>query len=256
MTVRVDGDGLVTESIGCDPVLTHGPLAAHDEFGAMSSCVLRYKGRVLMYYTGWTRLVSVPVCFTVGLAVADSAEGAFRRLSQGPVLGRDFDNPFLAGSAFVLEEDNGLAMWVVSCDRWQAGEGDPRHYYHIRRADSQDGIHWRTSPEPVIDFKSELEYAIARPSVLHDGDGWRMWYCYRASEQSADYLMGYAESADGREWTRRDDLAGIAPAGDGWESDSVCYPHVFRHGDKLFMLYNGNGYGTTGFGYAVAEFGE
>jgi len=31
----------------------------------------------------------------------------------------------------------------------------------------------------------------------------------------------------------------------------VEYPFVFRHNDQIYMLYNGNGYGKTGFGLAV-----
>ena len=33
----------------------------------------------------------------------------------------------------------------------------------------------------------------------------------------------------------------------------VCYPYVFEYNDKLYMLYNGNGYGKTGIGLAVLE---
>jgi hypothetical protein len=33
----------------------------------------------------------------------------------------------------------------------------------------------------------------------------------------------------------------------------ACYPYVLRHRDHEYMLYNGNGYGATGIGYAVRE---
>jgi hypothetical protein len=32
----------------------------------------------------------------------------------------------------------------------------------------------------------------------------------------------------------------------------IAYPNVLRYGDERFMFYNGNGFGRTGFGYAVA----
>ena len=38
-----------------------------------------------------------------------------------------------------------------------------------------------------------------------------------------------------------------------WESDSITYPAVFDHGGQRYMLYNGNGYGRTGFGIAILE---
>jgi len=39
----------------------------------------------------------------------------------------------------------------------------------------------------------------------------------------------------------------------GWDSESVEYPNVFDYRGAKYMLYNGNGYGRTGFGIAVLE---
>jgi hypothetical protein len=36
----------------------------------------------------------------------------------------------------------------------------------------------------------------------------------------------------------------------GWDSDMLCYPCIFDHKGESYMLYNGNGYGRTGFGIA------
>jgi hypothetical protein len=33
----------------------------------------------------------------------------------------------------------------------------------------------------------------------------------------------------------------------------ICYPFVFEHKGKIYMLYNGNDYGKEGFGLAVLE---
>ncbi len=33
----------------------------------------------------------------------------------------------------------------------------------------------------------------------------------------------------------------------------ICYPFIFDHKGKRYMLYNGNDYGKTGFGLAVLE---
>jgi len=37
----------------------------------------------------------------------------------------------------------------------------------------------------------------------------------------------------------------------GWDSEMICYPHVFEHNGEKHMLYNGNGYGKSGIGLAV-----
>ena len=50
-----------------------------------------------------------------------------------------------------------------------------------------------------------------------------------------------------------DERAGIDVSPSGWDSESIEYPHVFDHAGMRYMLYNGNGYGKTGFGLAVLE---
>ncbi len=80
-----------------------------------------------------------------------------------------------------------------------------------------------------------------------------MWYSFRAQPGIDTYRIGYAESMDGLSWRRMDESAGIDVSSSGWDSEMICYPKVFRHKERYYMLYNGNGYGKTGFGLAVLE---
>jgi hypothetical protein len=138
-------------------------------------------------------------------------------------------------------------MWYVSCTGWNIVDGQIRHHYHIKYAESSDGIHWQRDGRVCIDFKSDDEYAISRPCVVHDPDMYRMWYSYRG----ASYRIGYAESPDGLVWQRKDEEAGIDVSSEGWDSEMIAYPYVFDHKGRRYMLYNGNGYGKTGIGLAV-----
>jgi hypothetical protein len=139
-------------------------------------------------------------------------------------------------------------MWYVSGVKWTIENGQPRHYYHVKYAESADGVRWRRRGVVCIDFASAGEHAIARPCVLKDPDGrYRMWYSCRGER----YRIGYAESADGLAWERKDDQAGIEPSPSGWDSDMIEYPAVFDAGGRRYMLYNGNGYGRSGMGLAV-----
>ena len=119
----------------------------------------------------------------------------------------------------------------------------------IKYAESRDGIQWQRDGRIAIPFAAPDEYAMSKPCVLKHNGRYRMWYSFRG----AAYRIGYAESDDALVWQRLDHLAGIEPSSAGWDADSVEYPHVFEHGGRLWMLYNGNGYGRTGFGIAVLE---
>jgi hypothetical protein len=54
-------------------------------------------------------------------------------------------------------------------------------------------------------------------------------------------------------WVRDDEQAGIDVSCKGWDSKMQCYPHTFTLDGQVFMLYNGNEFGRTGFGLAVLD---
>jgi hypothetical protein len=228
------------------PVLNPGQLGAFDDSGVTSSCLITVAKRRYLYYTGWTRGVSVPFYLQAGLAVSEN-DGPFTRWSQAPLLDRSRADPFLTASPFVCENEGRWRMWYVSASEWKATAAGPRHYYNIRYAESDDGVTWRRDGRTCIDYANESEHAFGRPYVVRDADRYRMWYAVRGER----YRIGYAESDDGVRWSRKDDAAGLEPAGQGWESDMVEYPWIVDSDGRRYMLYNGNDYGRTGVGLAV-----
>ncbi len=44
---------------------------------------------------------------------------------------------------------------------------------------------------------------------------------------------------------------GIDISAESWNLEMIDYPFVFDHKGHRYMLYNGNGYGKTGFGLAL-----
>jgi hypothetical protein len=232
------------------PVLAPGALGGFDDSGAMPSWIARQGERRLLYYIGWNLGVTVPFRNAVGLAVA-GADGVFRREYPGPILDRTASEPHFVASCSVVPDAGVWRMWYTACSRWEPAAGAPRHWYHIRYAESDDAVTWRRDGRVAIDFADAGEYAISRPSVIRDADRWRMWYSCRGER----YRIGYAESADGRTWRRLDADAGIDVSATGWDSEMIEYPHVFDHEGRRYMAYNGNGYGATGFGLAVLDAG-
>lgn len=233
--------------VGRRPAIGLGPLGSFDDSGVTTSWVVTHEGRKYHYYSGWSLGVTVPFYFYVGLALSEDGGESYRRVSAAPVLERSAVDPYLTASPCVLVEDGVWRMWYVSGTGWEARGGRPRHYYHIKYAESADGIRWRRDGVVCIDYRSPDEYAIARPCVVKDGGIYRMWFSHRGDR----YRIGYAESADGLVWERKDAGMGLGASETGWDSDMVEYSYVFDHEGERYMLYNGNGYGQTGIGLAV-----
>lgn len=231
------------------PVLDLGVLGAFDDSGVVTSCLVDDDERRLLYYTGWARGVTVPFYLSAGLAISGDGQ-RFVRVSDGPLLDRNGVDPFLTASPFVLRSHSSWRMWYVSGSGWSVTDSGPRHNYHIRYAESVDGIEWQRRPTVCIDYAPGTdEHAFGRPCVLVHAGGYSMWYSVRGER----YVIGYAESDDGLTWSRRDDAGGLLPSTEGWDSEMVEYPWVFDHAGTRYMLYNGNGYGRTGVGLAAWE---
>jgi len=233
--------------------LRYGEPGHFDCDGVISVCFVEHRGRIYLYYVGWQNLPeSLWICDT-GRAVLDPEALALRREFDGPVLGRDKDNPlFAAATAFHVSGDR-WRTWYNSGLRWERTGDGWKHYYGIHYAESDDGIDWTCFPGLCIPFADEHEYAFGRPSVICRDGTFYMWFAHRATRDVSTYRIGFASSRDGRSWSRDDAKAGIDVSAEGWDSEMICYPYVFEHGGLLYMLYNGNGYGATGFGLAVLE---
>ncbi len=229
------------------PLLSLGDWGKFDAHGIMPTWLQRVNEALYLFYIGWNRAVDVPFRNAIGLAISNDNGNTFYKYADGPILDRSVHDPCFVASCCTLIEPNGLwRMWYLSCIEWHVDNGQLQHVYHIKYAESDDGIHWRRDGRVCIDFKDETEYAISRPCVIKDDDCYRMWYSYRGES----YRIGYAESEDGLHWTRKDDEVGIDVSPAGWDSEMIEYPYVFDHDDQRYLLYNGNGYGRTGIGLA------
>lgn len=239
------------------PVLGLGELGAFDDSGAMPSCVVNHGGRKYLYYIGWNRGVTVPYRNSVGLAVSDDGGLTFERVFEGPVVDRTREEPYFCASPFVMVDEGVWKLWYASSTGWTVVDGHPEPLYKIKYAESDDGVEWNRDNVTCIEYSFEGE-ANARPCVVKEAGLYRMWYCFRGSrgyrtDKSQGYRIGYAESEDGVRWVRKDEEAGIGRSEEGWDSVMMEYPYVYEHAGGKHLLYNGNGFGESGFGYAVLE---
>lgn len=240
-----------------DPVLELGTPGTFDDSGLMPSCLVSHEGRKYLYYIGWNVRNTVPYHNSIGLAVSDDGGRSFRKCFYGPIMDRTAEEPYFCATSCVIIENGIWRNWYLSCTEWINVNGKQEPRYHLKYAESCDGIHWKRNGVVAIDYKNSDEGGLVRASVMKCERCYQMWYSYRGSvdyrnESACSYRIGYAESADGIKWTRMDHLSGIDVSPDGWDSFMVAYPHVVEVSDKLMMFYNGNGFGQSGIGYAVA----
>lgn len=233
------------------PLLGPGQPGTFDDCGAMTSWMVAASGLRHFFYIGWNIRTTVSFQNAIGLARGDASADppTIARLSLGPIVDRNFLDPYYCSNPCVLLDGNVWKMWYLSGLDWTRVGQQLESRYNVRYAESDDGIHWRRDGHVCLDFEHPGEVAIARPCVVKDKDRYRMWYCYRGTTFA--YRIGYAESVDGRTWVRRDDEAGIESSSSGWDSEMLAYPYVFDHRGKRYMLYCGNGFSTAGFGLAV-----
>ncbi len=241
------------------PILGLGKPGSFDDSGIMPSWVVTYQGRKFLYYIGWTIGDVTPYRNAIGLAVSEDGGETFHKIPENPIFGLTREEPYFTGTSCVLIDKGVWKNWYLSATGWSTVNGCMEPRYHLKYAQSKNGIDWERKGTVAIDYLNEEEGGLARASVLHNGGLYQMWFSYRKLQKyrtspEASYRIGYAQSEDGVHWKRRDCDSGIDISREGWDSEMIEYPHVISSSEGLVMFYNGNGFGRSGLGYAVSRF--
>jgi hypothetical protein len=242
-------------------VIELGKLGCFDEHGIFPMNVLWHGECVYGYTCGWSRRVSVSVETAIGLAISRDNGHSFQRIGDGPILATSLREPCLVGDPFVKVFRNVHHMWYIFGTGWKrfSVNAAPDRTYKIGHAVSDDGVIWvKEEGRRVIDDRLGADESQALPSVIQIGRTYHMFFCYRQSHdfrtnRARSYRIGHAHSDDLVDWTRNDDDPGLDVTDGDWDSDMLCYPHVFECKGKVYLLYNGNEFGRYGFGLAVLE---
>jgi hypothetical protein len=242
-------------------VIALGALGSFDEHGIFPMNVVRHDGKVYAFTCGWSRRVSVPVETAIGLAVSDDAGLTFQRVGRGPIMAASLREPFLVGDPFVMIRSGRWHMWYIYGTSWtdcSPLERTPARVYKIAYASSTDGLSWQRDGRAVIADRLGADECQALPTIVEHDGLYHMFFCYRhatdfRANRDRSYRIGYGSSRDLCHWVRNDAEGGLALSDSGWDSDMMCYPHVFSCDGRMYMLYNGNEFGRDGFGVAVLE---
>ncbi|MHA1381939.1 MAG: hypothetical protein ACTSRG_26510 [Candidatus Helarchaeota archaeon] len=237
------------------PILNFGELGTFDDNGIMPSWIINHAGNKYLYYIGWNPQKTVSYRLSIGLAYSLDGGVTFTKMAKGPILDRSIDEPFFNTAPCVIKESDLWKMWYVSCTGWKVIKRWPEPFYNVKYAISNDGINWKRTQIICIDYDDFTE-AIGKPCVFKEDGKYKMIYSYRnatdyRTNPEKSYRLGYAESEDGISWIRKDSEVGIEFSKDGWDSIMNEYCTTYVHKGKRYLIYNGNGFGESGFGYAV-----
>lgn len=243
-------------NINRTPLLDLGKPGSFDETGTMPCSVLNVHDKIFMYYVGWSRSANVPYHCENGLAISADNGNTFTKYNEGPIMGRSVENPYIVGCPRVYKFNDELHMWYIGGTGWVFDNNKYESIYNIKHAVSKDGLVWKTINHDIVEKKYDHECQTS-VSVFEFNGLYHMYFTYRYAidfrNSERGYRIGYAYSNDFKVWTRNDDMGGIEPSPEGWDSEMICYPHVLNIDSKLIMLYCGNQFGFNGFGYSILE---
>ncbi len=241
-------------------ILAPAALGTFDEHGIFPINIVRRKDAVYGYTCGWSRRKTVDIDMAIGLVKSTDGGETFTRVGAGPVLTASLNEPFMVGDPFVMWVGDVAHMWYIFGTEWRnyPASPAPERIYKIAHATSADGIAWQKheGAQIISDVLGEDECQ-ALPTVIRIDAQYHMLFCYRyasdfRSNPTRGYRLGHATSTDLQHW-QRDDALKLETSPGGWDSQMMCYPHLFEWHGQLYLLYNGNEFGKHGFGLAQLE---
>lgn len=232
------------------PFFEHGPEDSFYSAGVSIGCCYSVDNVLYMLFMGWQNPPNQHWRGDIGRLIVKKDLSLVLE-SDKPFMGADACDPISLSYPWVSKRPaGGFDIWYGSTHTWDAGNGEMLHV--INHAFSPDGstLH-RTGL--ALPYKIGEAQAFSKPTVVRSRtEGFDMWFSYR-SGTGEKYRIGHAYSEDGNNWELNLRQSGIDVSSGGWDSEMISYPYVFDHRGERFLLYNGNGFGKTGFGLAVLD---
>jgi hypothetical protein len=230
------------------PVLDVGNPGMFDDNGVVPCALARTGSDILMYYAGYQVGHRVRFMAFSGLAISKDHGNSFTRYQSVPIFDRTEEGSLFRAIHSVLNENGKWRVWYGGGSHFIAGTNKSLPAYDIRYLESNSPYMFPPRGQKALETQG-AEYRVGRPYVIKDGEIYRMFYGF--STEEAPYRLGYAESVDGVQWTRKDEVLGLPDPSPGeWDSEMSAYPCFINTKYGSFLFYNGNDYGRAGVGYA------
>ena len=92
--------------ISKQPVISPGSPGLFDDSGTAMGQIIEHENKYFLFYLGWNLKVTVPWLNTIGLAISESINGPFIKVSLAPVMDRSGEDPFSISYPSILKDGN------------------------------------------------------------------------------------------------------------------------------------------------------
>lgn len=222
---------------------------------AISDCFIIKEGATYkMWYTSGGFNYPPDTLMRSRISYATSTDGiSWNKYAGNPVLDVDYSGGWDSlGVETISVLIDSAAPANERYKMWYAGQYFNSYRYDIGYAYSPDGINWTKHNAPVLSVGNTSEWDngfIEGPSVIKDGNTYKMWYCGYdaipdASGTDGKANVGYATSPDGINWTKYAGNPILVTGINTWDSIYVQDPHVIKENGEYHMWYGGGSNGT------------
>lgn len=232
-------------------------LGSFFESGLMPGSVALIGEEEVLYFTGWSRRVTVPYNLEIGCLSLGGPNVPIKPRYPGPILSKAWNDPYTQAHPIVFRLGDLYMMLYQSGYGWLQGNESPEILYRLRTATSEDGLNWRRSDDFAVPTVIDNECQTS-PTILQVGDLYLMYFAYRAPTEFRDggsggYRLGAAISKNLSSWNRIPDPNLTVSKTEDWDSQMVTYPRFFQTKKGTYLFYCGNQFGKSGFGLAQLE---
>jgi hypothetical protein len=231
------------------PFFEYGPFGSFYADGVSIGNVYEADGTRYLLFMGWQNKAGEHWRGDIGRLIINP-DLTLSIDSCSPFMQSDDIDPISLSYPWVFRRSDGAyEMWYGSTTTWETSNGEMLHV--LKHATSRNGHSFHKTGVEIPHQLGKAQ-AFSRPTIIGSDElGYEMWFSYR-SGTGTTYRIGRAMSCDGKDWSLSLESGGLVVSNEGWDSEMVEYPYVFEHKGIRYMLYNGNGYGKSGFGIAQA----
>lgn len=222
-----------------DPVLDIGDPGTFCDSGVTPSDIEYKNGSWFLYFIGWQKHLKIRYTLFAGVAKAGTLNDKFTHESKVPFLDRSDSFGLHVRTAPTIVSER---IYYSAGDKFIENNGKMIPTYHFRCQLLRGDV------PLVYNIPVKKLIGVGKSYIWNESRlKWRGLFSVRyLVGEVQKYKIMYSESKDGLFW---DDFVDFMPPSTGeWDSEMQCFPYLVMINGKVYMFYNGNNFGETGFG--------